>query len=197
MTRNIYSDLPLDREEEKKLVQLAQNGDKESFSRLYHCYLKPIYRFSYLKVGNREEAEDLTATIFLKVLKSLPNFSFRSSFKTWLYRIATNTIMDYYRIKYKTKTISLENFLNLEVVSNIQTDLEESSDEIFKSIENEEKVKSILKKLPENYRKVLELRFLKNYTLKETAKEMGTNANNVKILQYRALKKAYEISEES
>ena len=90
------------KEEEKirDLIKKAQNGDNQAFGAIYEQYFTPIYRFVFFRVGNREEAEDLTQTVFLKAFKSLDRFRFQENpFSSWLYRIASNMIVDFFRKK--------------------------------------------------------------------------------------------------
>ncbi len=171
-------------QEEFERVKRAQAGDEMAFTALYEVYLQPIYRFIFAKVGNKTEAEDLTQIAFTKMLQSLKSFQFQSSFKTWLYRIAVNTIMDYWREHYKHQTVNLENFLEILPDKEPVFDDEESIDR------KEKKVEEILSGLGGDQQKVLELRFLKGYSIKETAEELELSESNVKVIQHRALKKA-------
>lgn len=82
----------------RDLINKAQNGDERAFSTIYELYFSPIYHFVLFKVKNREEAEDLTQTVFLKVFKSLGGFRFKDKpFSSWLYKIANNLIIDSFR----------------------------------------------------------------------------------------------------
>lgn len=169
--------------EERDCVKRAQSGDSEAFEALYAIYIQPLFRFIFSKVGNRTEAEDLTQVTFTKMLQSLGSFQFQSSFKTWLYRIAVNTVIDYWRDHYKHRTVSLENFLEILPLEERTFD-EEAQDQ------KEQKVSQILSGLNKEQRQVLELRFLKGYSIKETAEALLLSESNVKVIQHRALKKA-------
>src|SRR3989344_1240602 len=87
---------------ESRLLKKAVKGDKESFGLLYKKYLDLIYRYIYFRVGSSKfEAEDLTQNVFFKAWDKIRNNGFKSdgvnsSFKAWLYRIAHNTVIDYY-----------------------------------------------------------------------------------------------------
>ena len=85
-------------EDEYKIIKRAQRGDQEHFGRLYDHYTPQIYRFVFFKVGHQQEAEDLTHEIFLNAWKNIDNFTYRGHpFSSWLYQIARNRIIDYYR----------------------------------------------------------------------------------------------------
>ena len=76
------------------LLRAAQRGDENAFAQLMRDYELPIFNYVLRSVGNYHQAEDLTQDIFLRALRSLPGFSFRSKFTTWLFAIAKNRILD-------------------------------------------------------------------------------------------------------
>ena len=85
------------KEQDDALVRRYQAGESSALSELYDRYVQPMYRFAYAKTGNKQEAEDLTQEIFMKPIHGLSTFQFQSSFKTWIYKVAANTVMDYWR----------------------------------------------------------------------------------------------------
>lgn len=180
---------------ENDIVLAAMRGDSQAVSDIYRKYVEVVYKFVYYRVGNREEAEDLTSETFIKMMGSLHSFSFDSKFKTWLLGIAKHTILDYFRKHYKNRTLALDDFLNVDLGNSLAIEpvfeFDEAKDE--KPAKFEEKVRAILGKLPKHYRDVLELRFLKGYSIRETAEELGKTISNIKVLQYRALHKAQEL----
>lgn len=181
---------------ENDIVLAAMRGDSQAVSEIYRTYVDVVYKFVYYRVGNREEAEDLTSETFIKMMQSLPSFSFDSKFKTWLLGIAKHTILDYFRKHYKNRTLALEDFLNVDLGNSLalQPVFEFDEPEDKTAVQKfEEKVKAILEQLPKHYRDVLELRFLKGYSIKETAEALGKTISNIKVLQYRALHKAQEL----
>ena len=161
--------------------------DAQSFRTLYQENLGVVYRFVYSKVGNREEAEDLTSQVFLKAVRGLDRERGSQSMQSWLYQVARTTIADYWRSFYKIRTTSLESML--------EQGWEEPAEERVElpSYRPEERVRKILELLPPHYREVLNCRFLLNLSIKETAERMQLSEANVKVLQFRALKKAAEV----
>jgi len=76
-----------------ELVRASRDGDQEAFGELVRKYQGKIYSLAYGMVGNHADADDLAQEIFLKTYRNIKKFRFKSSFYTWLYRIATNTII--------------------------------------------------------------------------------------------------------
>lgn len=178
-------------EDESKFIDRARAGDKDAFLALYDVYFTKIFKFVYYKVGHQEEAEDITQETFLKALQGIHNFHGDSKFLSWLMQIAKFTIMDYFREKYKYPKVELQEYMVCHT-----DDLDfDSEDEDDASDRHTSQIHAILDTLPENYRKVLQCRFLENMNLQETAEAMKTTVGNVKILQFRALKKAAQMSD--
>ena len=83
---------------EQKLIRRAQKGDSEAFGVLYTLYLDPIYRYVYYRVDRAATAEDLTGEVFVRAWEALPSFKVQASpFKSWLYQIAHNLVIDHHR----------------------------------------------------------------------------------------------------
>lgn len=175
----------LDKQAEQELVAAAQQGSESAIQKLYDEYLPPIHRFFYAQMGNREDAEDISQDTLCEAFAGLEKFSGRARFKNWLYQIAKNKLADWWREKYNKPTLTLEDFCPVASEPDIFFDEEDTSTK-----EADEKSGKVLNMLPENYRTVLECRFLKNFSLKETAAIMNTTEGNVKVMQFRALKKA-------
>src|SRR3989338_4786186 len=94
---NSTSNLNIRGEEVEKLVELVQDGDHEAFSRIYDIFIDPIYRYVYYRV-NSADAEDLVETVFLKVWENIRQYKpKKKSFSAWVFRIAHNLVVDYYR----------------------------------------------------------------------------------------------------
>lgn len=158
--------------------------DVQEFQTLYQEKFGLIYRYVLSKVGNREEAEDLTSEIFLKAVRSIDQKRSPQSIQTWLYQITRTTLADYWRAYYRKLTNSLDELLE----AGWEVPAEEDSTP--RSSIQAYQVQRLLQALPEHYREVLTCRFLLNLSVKATALRMGRSVANVKVLQFRALKRA-------
>jgi RNA polymerase sigma-70 factor, ECF subfamily len=163
----------------KDLVKRSQAGDKEAFGKLYDVYLKPIFRFVYFRVSNREDAEDLTGQIFLKAWQHIDKYDTNKSFfSSWLYIIARNQVIDHYR--QSKKNIELEDWIK---ETHVQP-------EILDKVDQEILHKNLLKKtkkLPEKQQEVIILKFFENLSNKEISQIINKKEGAIRILQYRAL----------
>ncbi|MBI2592946.1 MAG: sigma-70 family RNA polymerase sigma factor [Candidatus Colwellbacteria bacterium] len=176
-------------EDEHQLVSRAKDGEAEAFGALYDYYLPRIYRFVLLKVSHREEAEDLTHQVFLKAWNNIGQFNFLGfSFGSWLYQIARNTTIDYYRKNDGTE-VSLEEI----TVDVIGTDLS-LENKIDKALEWEKLIKA-LKQLKDIEQDVLVMRFVEDMAVRQVAEAIGKTEGATKLIQHRAIKNLKAILE--
>jgi RNA polymerase sigma-70 factor (ECF subfamily) len=176
-SRKFSSPLPL--EEEAKLVSGAQAGDSEAFGRLYRAYVQAIHRYLFLRLSDTSLAEDLTAEVFLRAVDGLPRYIQRGlPFGAWLFRIARDRLVDYYRQSARRPRAELDDSL--------PSDLPEPSDSAVDS-ETAETLREALAELTDEQRDVIQFRFMEEWSLEETARVMNKSVNAVKALQHRAL----------
>jgi len=160
--------------------------DVQEFQRLYQEKVGLIYRYVYSKVGNREDAEDLTSEIFLKAVSALNQEFSPQSMHKLLFLIARSTVADYWRAHYRLPANSLDELLE----AGWEGPAEEEPAVAAISSGAAGRVRLLLQALPEQYREVLTCRFLLNLSIKATALRMGLTVAHVKVLQFRALKRA-------
>ena len=166
-------------QDEESLVKRAKQQDEESFARLYEEYFDKIYRYVALKVGDKMEAEDITQQVFLKAIKSISSFKWKGHpFSAWLFRIAHNQVVDYYRKSKKRVSVALEENL-------IAADDDPS--EIFERKLDIEKLASATKKLTLAQQEVISLRFAAEMPINQVAQVMGKSEGAVKALQHSAI----------
>jgi RNA polymerase sigma-70 factor (ECF subfamily) len=173
--------------EEAHLASEQAMTNRQDFQTLYQENLNLIYRYVYSKVGNREEAEDLTSQVFIKAIRSVHTERGALSVQKWLFQVARTTIADFWRARYRIATSSLEALLD----SGWEGPAQSAAVEI--NTTPLERVQGLLQALPEHYREVLNCRFLLNLSIRETAVRLGLSEANVKVLQFRALKRAADL----
>ena len=171
-----------------ELVKLAREGDEYAFARLMNRYKDAIYFMLLKMVNNRADAEDLTIEAFGKAFTNLHQYSPQFAFSTWLFRIASNNGIDFLR-KRRANTVPLEN---------PDTDRKDSEyNPNFKSetLSPEEKyirqqraniLRRMVSRLKPRYRMLVELRYFKEYSYDEIAKELNLPLGTVKVQLFRA-----------
>ena len=168
----------------EKLVQSAKKGDPLSFGKLYDLFYTKIFRYVAYKVGNREDAEDITAEVFIRMLKSINSFSFQGHpFSSWLFRIAKNMVVDYFRKNSRRKTAPLETAGSIQETESLEIDYQLDLDIEMSNISES------IKTLTDLQQEVISLRFAGGLSIKETASAVGRKENAVKALQHSAIKK--------
>ncbi|HLH22516.1 MAG TPA: sigma-70 family RNA polymerase sigma factor [Chloroflexota bacterium] len=159
----------------------------EAVAGAYTRYVVPIYRFLYSRLGNQEEAEDLTSEVFLKAVRQLEPERDDASVQAWLYQVARTTLADYWRRRSRVPQDPL-GYLDVPDPAGAAVRPDETATRM---------ARWLLEQLPDRYREVLTLRFLRGYSIKETAQAMGITENHAKVLQYRAVQKAAAIGREN
>ena len=158
--------------------------DEHGWEAFYGEQLSLIYHYVYRRVGNRQEAEDLTSSVFLKAVRGLQQERGVQSMRSWLLRVAHTTIIDYWRARVRATSSSLEALQEAGWVG-------PAAGDPFEEVGGpEECVQRVLQLLPPRERAVLTYRYLHGLSTRETAGCMGLTEGNVKTLQYRALKHA-------
>jgi len=165
--------------DEKRLVQKAKSGDPDAFARLYDAYVDRIYRYIYFRVSDDSTTEDLTSQVFLKAWEYLDRYQSGSSpYLAWLYTIARNLVIDYYRTK--KETVDLDDAIHLS--SN-----EPSPDEEVQSRFELQAMRDALQFLTDEQQQVLILRFIAGLSTENVASIMDKREGAIRALQMRAL----------
>lgn len=165
---------------ESQLIARAQAGDQESVSALYEAYTEAIFQYISYRVDTRMVAEDITAEVFLRMVRGLKEYEDRGlPFGAWLFRIAANLVHEYYR---QGKRIQVA----------ILSDNERSEDtDPFDRLARQEERQQLteaLQALPADYQDILILRFMRNLSHAEVAEILEKSEIAVRSLQHRALK---------
>jgi RNA polymerase sigma-70 factor (ECF subfamily) len=179
----------------------ASQTPRGRFEEIYDGHVVPIYRFIYARVGNRPDAEDLTAQVFMRAVEQLDTSREDGQITSWLYRVSQNAVADYWRAFYRMPVVGTEHVaagwepMEAREPMGAGANGDSSAPEAVADERARQRVESVLRRLPDNYRRVLELRFLQRLTVAETADRMGITRGNAKVLQYRALRKAAVLGE--
>jgi len=169
------------------LVEAALTGDEKAFAKLMSRYKDAIYFMLLKMVNNKNDAEDLTIEAFGKAFKNLHQYSPSYAFSTWLFKIATNNCIDFLR-KRRGVYISIEN--NLENGDNDTPIKLRSNDpnpeEKLIRIQKAILMRKIVHNLKPRYRTLVELRYFREFSYDEIAKELNLPLGTVKAQLFRA-----------
>jgi len=173
------------------LVQQAKEGDQKAYAELLGFYRDSLYFMLLKMVKNKDDAEDLTIEAFGKAFRSIESYSSSFAFSTWLFKIATNNGIDFIRSqKARRKVVSIDN-------KDIDTDIDytQKNSLIADSLNPEEEMieeqkekllRTIIKKLHPDYRKILTLRYFDDYSYIEIAENLELPIGTVKARLFRA-----------
>ena len=166
------------------LIKQFQKGNKESFNKIILLYRNYVYKVVLKVLRSKEDAEDITQEVFIKLYNNLKNFKFKSDLKTYLYKITINTA--YNHCKKEKHRKQKTNFLSEEdkaINQMINIDDEIIDEEIISDLE-----KAILK-LPEKHKTIINLKDFKKLPYKKIGEELKISENAAKIRHHYALKK--------
>ena len=172
----------------QSLLQRAKAGEQAAFGQIYDHFFKKIYTFIYFRVGHKEVAEDLTEDVFLKAFGKISGVSKDGSLEAWLYQIARNRVIDYYREK--KFTVALEEVENtLEYETNVID---------IVNLQRQQMIfLKLLKELGTEQQIVLKLKFLENLDNTEIAELLHKNEGAIRVIQHRAIAKLQELIKKS
>ncbi|MGJ3237733.1 MAG: RNA polymerase sigma factor [Anaerolineae bacterium] len=171
------------------LLKRARQGDKSAMTIIYRQYVDPIYQFCRLRLGNPQQAEDITSTVFTRFIQSItqgngPDRHLRG----WLFQVARHAIYDSYG---KKQPLPVETIGQWENLNSIDPEYE-----AYKTI-NADVLREHVAMLSNDQQDVLLLRFDQQLSIRETADILGKNENTVKALQFRAIKRLRDLLQRS
>ncbi len=167
-----------------RLVERAQGGDAEAFAQLYDRYVDQTFGYILRRVGHRQTAEDLTGDVFLRAYRRLSTFQWQGvDLGAWIMTIARNRVHDHF----KSAKFRLER--STDVI--VESPAEPSADDPERVAVARDMARALgqaLEQLKDEHREVIELRFVHNLSVAETAEVMNRSVGACKALQYRALR---------
>ncbi len=183
---------------QKELVRQSKAGNLDCFEELISVHQQKVYNMALRMLGNEQDALDISQEVFIKVYKSLSSFQETASFSTWVYRIATNSCLDFLRKnKERKKDLSLDAQMVFED-GEVSLQLEDQTADVEKSLLQKERMQVLyeaIDHLRDEHKKMIVLRELQGLSYQEIADITGMNLGTVKSKMNRArlaLKNALE-----
>ena len=164
----------------RRLVERAQKRDRRALEELYLLHFERIYTYLHMSVGNRHDAEDLTNQTFIRMLESIDRFEWRKApLSSWLFRIAHNLAIDHFRAGRRCRPE--------EEPDEPEETRESSAEEEALHAIGRKSMLDMIERLSHDQRQVLALKFVFDFSNRETASILGKTEGAVKSLQHRAL----------
>lgn len=171
--------------DEQELVRLARAGDRNAFEALVTAYEGKIYRLAFRYLGNREDAEDASQEVFLRVFRFLEGFQEESSFSTWIYRIGINVCKDIFEQKHRRLEQPMEEGGEEGEAREIP-DSRFAPEEAYSEKELQDVLNKAILALPTNAREILLLRDLNGLSYEEIGRVLSLERGTVKSRLARA-----------
>ncbi len=164
------------------LIALAKNKNQKSQTKLINLFWVDVFSFVMKKVQDDHVADEITVSVFSKILAKLDLYDPNFQFKTWVLTIAQNTIIDYWRKKNRQNEDSTDNF------DGYKNQFARSPEELLISEEDQKQIISVIESLDSNYQDIIKLRFFEEKSIKEIAEELNLSVANTKVRIMRAKK---------
>ena len=166
-----------------QLLKRAASGDFEAFGEVYGIYLDRIYRYVFYQVKDKMAAEDLTEEIFVKAWGAIGSYKGgKLSFSTWLYRIAHNHTIDYFRTRQPNVSLDREVLDNVEILDNVVDPEQEVERHLM-----HQGVLELVSHLPPDQKQVIILKFIEGCDNREIEQITGKKQSAIRVTQMRAL----------
>lgn len=180
---SVFTGPPKDADKEKTLILSAKQGNEHAFGQLYELYFDKIYKFIYYRVSHKEVGEDLTEEVFIKAWTSIKSVK-EDSFSGWLYQIAKNKVIDYYRQKKTT--------VDLEDIQNVLESEQDISDEANTVIDRKLFMR-VLKELTPEQQIIIKLKFIEDMDNAEISDLISKSEGSIRVVQHRAIIKLQDL----
>lgn len=163
------------------LIQAYKDGDTQAFSQIYERYIDDIYRYIVRKVGDVSICEDLTSQVWMKILNRIDMYHEQSwaSFKSWIYCIARNTVIDFYRSQKE----------NVDIQEILEPSISPDFAKIYDDKQKLAEVQNYLKWLPSREQEIIFLRVWDDLSYKEISEILEISVDNCKKIYSRTIQK--------
>jgi RNA polymerase sigma-70 factor, ECF subfamily len=166
---------------ENVTLNRAIQGDHEAFGKLYEDYVERIFNYVYYRTGNQHDAEDLTARVFFRAMRRIPQYQERGlPVSAWLYRIAHNLVANWHRDRGRRPEISLDEGYTAIPHS-------EHPEITLLQLEEQDHLLKIIRDLPPERQQLIILKFVEHMSNSEIGQIMGRTEGAVKSLYHRTL----------
>ena len=169
---------------EQELILLARGGNSDAYGRLVARYQQTVYNIAYRLTGNRQEAEDVAQESFVKAHKALDRFDPQRPFAPWLYRIATNTALNW--IKRRRPEVELD-------VETPPVDAAPGPEALTIAADSAARLRAAIAVLPPNQRAAIELRHFQGLSYREMSEVLDAPLSDIKSWLFRARRKLREV----
>jgi RNA polymerase sigma factor (sigma-70 family) len=187
-------------QEDLELVKLAvETKDQQAFAKLMARYKDSIFFMVLKMVHNRDDAEDITIESFGKAFNRLDKYDAKYAFSTWLFKIATNSCIDFIRKK-RLETTSIDQTFGNDEGDEMTIDIKSDSlnpEEKYMRKQRSISVRGTLEKLDEKYKVLIEMRYYQELSYEEIAQELNIPLGTVKAQLFRAKELLYKMLDKS
>ena len=167
----------------EKHIELFRKGNQEAFGKVYDYMVGKIYKFIYFKTYHKETAEDLTSQTFMKALNKIHLFNNKKGkFSSWIYRIARNQVIDYYRTR--RHTVDIQDIWDIAGSENVEIDIQNKH--------QMEEVRDYLQQLKPEQRDIVIMRVWQELSYKEISEILGKTESSCKMVFSRAISRLGE-----
>src|SRR5262245_60600225 len=174
-------------------IERAKAGDNDGFRMLMQRHGRSVFRLAYRMTGNEFDAEDVVQETFLRAYKQLDNYESRSSFSTWIYRIASNYALDLIRSRkrHTDRRVTADTQETSDILDHIKAP-EPGQDRVYYSAQVREKLKDALGQLSDQERTAFLLRHFEGKSIEEIGAVLNLGVSATKNSSYRAVRKVLE-----
>jgi RNA polymerase sigma-70 factor (ECF subfamily) len=177
----------MEKSELLSLIALAKNKNPKAQTKLINLFWVDVFSFIMKKVQDENIADEITVSVFSKVLTKIEMYNPDFQIKTWILTIAQNTVIDYWRKKSRENEDSTDNF------EGFKNQFALSPEELLISEEDQQQILSVIESLDSNYQDIIRLRFFEEKSIKEIAEELNLTIANTKVRIMRAKKVLAEL----